>query len=472
MGDRIPMEITHTPRPRGSTTRLRTLFLKYLTALAVGTLCLLLLLTLLFSLSLSLRIVLPANYAERQVFEARAAILSGQQLPGEEAERVYTYAKYTAEGILLEGSLSVKQAERVWHQLQAVDSSFHYPYGYLKVSSNDDVYLFRYPLTVQFHHPALRKVLPHVDLILLIVFFLIFLGGTIGLSSSFGRRLASKMSVLQEATQKIQDKDLNFTVQLSGIAEIDHILQSVDQMKTALKQSLTQQWRLEQNRRMQISALAHDIKTPLTIIRGNAELLSETEQTEEQKLYTEYITDSTAQLESYMKSLIEMVSAESSLSYHPAAIDLQRFMEKLSGQMLAFAAPSDITVSFVTVPGLPDTLHGDSGLLERALMNIISNAIDHAPAGSTVEMTTGIGDGYVRFCVTDQGSGFSPEVLRRAAEQFYMGDSSRRSQGHYGMGLYIAQFIAQLHGGKLHIANRISCSGGEVTLDIPIVRQN
>ncbi|GIO35419.1 two-component sensor histidine kinase [Paenibacillus antibioticophila] len=465
------MEIINS-KPRRSATRLRTLFLKYLAVFGVGTICLLITMAILFSWCLSSGILLPANYAEKQVAEVRTAILAGQQLPAEDPERLYIYGRYTPEGTLLEGSLAVKPGSRIWNRLQAADSTYDFPYGYLKVSFQNEIYMFRYLLTVQFHNPSLRGIFPHVEFIMLVIFCIAFLGGTIGLSSSFGRRLADKMSVLQETTQKIQAEDLNFTVQFSGIAEIDHILQSMDQMKTALKKSLTQQWRLEQNRRMQISALAHDVKTPLTIIRGNAELLSETEQTEEQKLYTEYITDSAAQLESYMKSLIEMVYAESSLSYHPEAIDLQKFKNKLSGQMLALAAPRDVTASIAASTGLPDSLHGDSALLERALMNIISNAMDHAPEGSTVKMTIGMEDDYIRFCVTDEGPGFSPEVLRRATEQFYMGDSSRRLQGHYGMGLYIARFIAQLHGGDLHIANRISAPGGQVTLDIPMFGQN
>lgn len=471
MGDRIPMEII-SPKPKRSATSIRTLFLKYLAVFGVGTISLLLTIVLLFSLCLSLGILLPANYAEKQVTAARAVILAGQQLSEKDPERLYTYGKYTSEGILLEGSLAGKQATQTWSSLQEADSFYNYPYAYLKVSFQDELYLFRYPLTVQFHNPGLRGLFPHVELILLGIFCISFVSGTIALSTSFGRKLAGKMNVLQETTRKIQAEDLNFTVQFSGIAEIDHILQSMDQMKDALRRSLTQQWRLEQNRRTQISALAHDIKTPLTIIHGNAELLSETPQTEEQRLFTEYIIDSTAQLEGYMKSLIEMVHAESSLSYHPSAVNIHKFKDKLRGQMQALAATRNIKVACTAAAELPDSLYADSELLERSLMNIISNAMDHAPEGSTVTMTIEIKNGYITFCVTDEGSGFSPEVLQRATEQFYMKDSSRRLQGHYGMGLYIARFIAQMHDGRLHISNRISQSGGKVTLEIPEFRQN
>lgn len=68
---------------------------------------------------------------------------------------------------------------------------------------------------------------------------------------------------------KIQDKDLEFVIQYIGIKEIDDILWSLDSMKAKLKQSLEKQWKSEQTRKIWIFALAHDIKTVLTIVRGN-----------------------------------------------------------------------------------------------------------------------------------------------------------------------------------------------------------
>ncbi len=82
---------------------------------------------------------------------------------------------------------------------------------------------------------------------------------------------------------------MDFSINPTGIREIDNISFSLEQMKGALNNSLKQQWELEQARREQISALAHDLKTPLTIIRGNAELLQDTVQDETQREYNDYI---------------------------------------------------------------------------------------------------------------------------------------------------------------------------------------
>lgn len=85
--------------------------------------------------------------------------------------------------------------------------------------------------------------------------------------------------------------------------EIDAVLQGIDNMKDSLKIALEKQWSVEQQKREQISALAHDIKTPLTIVKGNVRLLNETDMAEEQKSYCNYIEESSMQMERYLPSI-------------------------------------------------------------------------------------------------------------------------------------------------------------------------
>jgi signal transduction histidine kinase len=74
----------------------------------------------------------------------------------------------------------------------------------------------------------------------------------------------------------------------------------------------------------------------------------------------------------------------------------------------------------------------------------------------------------IRFCVVDSGNGFSAEALKSAKQQFYMGDKSRTSKSHYGMGLFIANTLAMQHGGSLVLDNSAETGGAKVTLEIPI----
>lgn len=450
--------------------RLRTLFLRYLAVFCAGTIGLVLLLTVLFLGLLSSGIILPANYAEKQVQEAITRIQTGLGLPAASSSVMYKYAVYSEDGQLLSHTLSPEQARQAWSLLEQQSIYlFSYNHVYLKTTHNQQTYIFRYAIASDFSNERARSLLPSVEICGFLLFCIAFLTGTVLLSSSFGRKLTRHLQAVQEAAAHIREQNLDFTIRHSQIVEVEQILQSMEQMKEALRHSLEQQWRLEQARRMQISALAHDVKTPLTIIRGNADLLSETAQTEEQRDYTEYIASGARQIEDYMKALIEMAKADSSVSYQPASFNLRDFLSRIGIQMQALSGVEPFIYE-VRTGELPDTLHADAVLLERALLNTLTNAVEHSPENGRVLLTVEKDQESLLLRITDEGPGFSAPALGRAAEPFFMGDVSRQSKGHYGIGLSIASSIASLHGGELHISNSEMTGGGEVTFRLPLVQ--
>ncbi|WP_179032575.1 sensor histidine kinase [Paenibacillus kribbensis] len=462
------MEIIKVKQARKS-TKLRTIFLGYLAIFCIGTIALALFLVLIFYVLMSNGALLPANYAEKQVLEAKTILEAGKPLQPDSKQTLYNYALFTSDGSLMEGDLTEKQAKATWNLTQHSDTTYQFPYNYVRVPHHNKITVMRYSIAAQFEPPILRQYMPNAELSFFAVFCITFLVGVALLASSFGRKLGRKMSGLQQAAQQIQAQDLDFSIKLSGVTEIDQLLHSMDRMKETLKASLQKQWDLEKSRREQISALAHDVKTPLTIVRGNVDLLSETEQSEEQKEYTAYIAESTRQMDQYIKTLIEITKAETAVNLQDETIDTEYYLTKVKDQVLALTAAKKISVVF-DVYNLPDTLYADPVLLERAIMNVTSNAVDQASEHSEIRLIVETLKHSIRFTVIDEGPGFSSEALKQAAEQFYMGDSSRRLNGHYGMGLYITKSIVNLHGGTLHIANSTQTGGGQVSIEIPISR--
>ncbi len=369
-------------------------------------------------------------------------------------------------GTKLSGSLSQQDAEKAWREVSTSETGQDLFYQYVKINRKNQVCVIRYSLFPQYKSSVLRKYLPGIDTLVFILFILVLVTGALILASTFGKKLTRKMDNLQHATEKIQSQDLEFTVQSSGVLEIDHVLQSLDQMRDALKSSLKKQWDLEQARREQMAALAHDIKTPLTVARGNADLLSETDQTKEQKEYTAYIKESTCQMEQYIKLLIDLSKAELGYSLNKNPIDSKSFMDSILNQMTALGSVKKVTVHCETHL-LPKSFNADSGLLQRALLNIVSNAVEFSPRNGKIDFTANAAQNHIRFCVTDCGKGFSTHDLKQATQQFYMGDKSRTSNAHYGMGLFIAKCIAEQHGGTLAITNSAVSGGGQVTIEIP-----
>ena len=110
----------------------------------------------------------------------------------------------------------------------------------------------------------------------------------------------------------------------------------------------------------------------------------------------------------------------------------------------------------------------DKEQIIRALTNILSNAVEYTPAEGYISLTASSDNSYLQFVITDTGSGFSPEALKRATEQFYMGDHSRSSKSHYGIGLYAAKLIIDLHGGQLILDNSTETGGARVIVRIPL----
>ena len=86
-------------------------------------------------------------------------------------------------------------------------------------------------------------------------------------------------------------------------------------------------------------------------------------------------------------------------------------------------------------------------------MNVISNALDYSPPQGTIYVTVQKTDCFLHISITDEGGGFTPEALHHAQEQFFMGDKSRTSNMHFGMGLYITSSIIKQHGGQLVLSN-------------------
>lgn len=113
------------------------------------------------------------------------------------------------------------------------------------------------------------------------------------------------------------------------------------------------------------------------------------------------------------------------------------------------------------------TLKADKLLLERAIMNVISNALDYSPPQGTIYVTVQKTDCFLHISITDEGGGFTPEALHHAQEQFFMGDKSRTSNMHFGMGLYITSSIIKQHGGQLVLSNSKKTGGAQVIIKIP-----
>lgn len=447
--------------------RLRRLFIRYLSMFCAAALLLGLFLLGAFWLLMSMGGILPANSSEKQLTAAMDAIRSREIITPDIIPDLCQYAVYTPSGEMTSGNLKPVEAKKAWALTQEDGSGQDYLDFYVRIARTNDICIVRYTMISQFNSPLLRNILPSPVTFTFLLFIFGFIVEIFLFATSFGKMLTRKMRGLQNATDKIQHQDLEFVVESSGVVEIDGVLSSIDKMKEALKTSLKNEWKLEQERREQISALAHDVKTPLTIVRGNAELLAETPLTEEQTQYINFIIDNASRMESYIRTLIEVSQSETGVAIRKVNIDCNDFAEELCSGIRALASIKGLHSEF-HLDSLPTVLSADPSLLRRAVMNIVSNAVDFSPSGGKITFSARASDNRIQFCIADTGNGFSPEELARASERFFMGDASRSAKAHYGLGLYISRSIAELHHGSLFIDNDTCSGGGRVTIEVPI----
>ena len=140
-----------------------------------------------------------------------------------------------------------------------------------------------YQYLPQFASKDLRDALPNPQNLLLGALAVLSVLTLVGIAARAARVISRKMEPLADAVRRIEERDLDFEVASSRVREIDDVLAAMDGMRASLKDSLEAQWRGEQAQREQIAALAHDLKTPLTVVRGNVDLLLEGELSGEQR---------------------------------------------------------------------------------------------------------------------------------------------------------------------------------------------
>ncbi len=451
--------------------KLRTFFVQYLLTLFVGFLLIVLIGLGLFFTSMKTGFLISIGAVEANIESKKDEIASAKTLSADLIPETCEYALVSTTGRFLSGSMTKSEADTAWKIIQSGrrTSGISLMTGlnaqcYFPIERQNEICIVKYSALSQFSAKFLREHLPAPEILLFWLILAAILGEIILLSRLYGRKISRKLIPLHNATEKIQNKDLAFEVQYSGIQEIDAALRSLESMKTELKRSLETQWKIEQTRKMQISALAHDIKTPLTVVHGNAEMLNDTNQTEEQREFTHYILKNADQMEQYVQMLIELSKAEAGYLLRREDVNMKDFLGELYSQMNALASIKHLKTEFEE-KNLPETINLDSSLMQRAIMNIVSNAVDYSPDGGLIWFSVSAEKYKFRFTLVDSGKGFTAEDLKNAGMQFYQGDSSRSSKSHYGMGLFIADTIVRQHGGSLRIANSSAKGGGMVTIE-------
>lgn len=364
------------------------------------------------------------------------------------------YALFGQNGDVLASNVEGKKLAALAGVLQedsdSIDVSQH-------TYADDSTVIFHWYYRAEFVNPILRDILPPFEYL-----WLATLGGACVLCLLFNtlllrRRLATKLKLFDEVSEKVGAQELDFTIPHAGIREFDQALGAMEHMKEALFSSLSSQWAAQQEREAEIAALTHDLKTPLTLVGGNAELLLDEELPERSRKMVATIVSSNDRAKQYVASLLETAAGADEAFENTS---LPAMFDELCQRTIAIAEAKRICLH--TQNNLEGAVRIQKDHLLRALGNVVQNAIEHTQAGGNVYLEGRMVDGGWQITVCDEGPGFSKAALHHATERLWRGDAARGADGHNGLGLWFAARVVKTHAGQLELRN---CdSGGVVTI--------
>jgi signal transduction histidine kinase len=293
-----------------------------------------------------------------------------------------------------------------------------------------------------------------------------------------GRYVVKPLEAIGEAARRIANGSLDFELPQSRVREVVDVSQAFEAMGAGLRESLERQAELEEERRFFVGAIAHDLRTPLFSLRGYLEGLQHglASSPEKAAAYIAVCRQKADQLDRLVSDLFAYTRVEyleQTLQWGPVELDalLRRVVEgarpraRDKGVTITSGQRDELCPEPAKEGQQPGSgqneLHCpycmvqcDEHLLERAVENLLDNALRYTPQGGRVEVGWREDRGTVLFTVADTGPGIAPSDMPHLFNPLYRGESSRnRETGGTGLGLAIARRVLLAHGGDLHAAN-------------------
>lgn len=280
----------------------------------------------------------------------------------------------------------------------------------------------------------------------------------VALAGSITRPVAE----LTAATVRVAAGDYAARVRPAGDGELERLGAAFNQMAARVQEADTRQ-------RDFVANVSHDLRTPLTTVRGFAQALVDgTARTEDQRrMAAEAIDAASERMAGLVESLLDLARLEGRGIAGALKLEAERLAPLLAASAAAGGAAQAAGVD-VSIDCPEDlAVRADRVWLGRAFGNVLDNALRFSPRGATVQVrATRPAPAWVDITVEDRGPGIAAEDLPRVFERFYRGDPARRAGGS-GLGLAIAQEIVEAHGGSIAIHSGPG-AGTHVVISLPV----
>lgn len=272
------------------------------------------------------------------------------------------------------------------------------------------------------------------------------------------KKLSSPIVTINDFTQKIaKGRYSSLSLEETGIREIDDLLVSVNDLSLQLQHQQKIRNRLS-------SDIAHEIRTPLTTLKGNIEaMIDGVWEISEERLYRCYEEISRiTRLIGEIDRINELESQESQLQ--KTTFDLTELAQQIVDNFQPMLVENKLNCS---VSGNRVFISADRDKIHQVLTNLLANAIKFTPSGGRIDLYVSQSKGTASFRIIDNGQGIPPDEVGQIFERFYMAEPSRNSKlGGQGIGLSIVKGIVNAHQGTISVDN-IYGKGTTFTINLP-----
>lgn len=281
---------------------------------------------------------------------------------------------------------------------------------------------------------------------------------------------------IEDTAAAIADGDLGRRIPTrTAKDEVTSLSRSLNVMLAQIEQSFAAREASEERMRQFVADASHELRTPLAAVRGYAELYRQGAVREPGDVASAMtrIEGEATRMGGLVEDLLMLARLDDQRPMRFAPVDLTVLAADAAQDARAIDPGRQITVSGLSGPLGPTVVPGDDAKLRQLLANLVSNALNHTPAGSPLEIAVGTreSDHHVVVEVRDHGPGVDPDKARKVFERFYRADPSRvrGAGGGNGLGLAIAAAIVNAHRGRIGVSQT---AGGGATFVVELPTDN